>query len=73
MRAPCSITAFWSASLIDLTGLEFLEARETGPSEWDSSSHMYVACPRGFHRCGDRIITSFPSYNQAHLLRSTYF
>lgn len=29
VRVPCSMTAFWSASLIDLTGFEFLKARET--------------------------------------------
>ena len=63
VHAPCSIIAFWSASLIDLTGLEFLKARKTGHLEQDSCSHVHVAPPRGFHCCGDRIIAGLSGYN----------
>ena len=33
VHAPCSMTAFWSASLIDPTGFEFLKARKMGTLE----------------------------------------
>ena len=73
LRVPCSITAFWSASLIDLTGLAFLKVRQLGPLDQALCLRMYVGCPRRFHCCGNRIIPSLSSYDQADLLRGAYF